>query len=580
MENEADYNLTIQVTREGFGSYLDGIIPSDIAVACGAFSQSMRQIRNIDRIPIEGFAQVVVNLETMKDLNVNGTDVPVDAPIAQATPAYIALGSGPQGSYTMSDMFGAMSGLPYINHYKKIQSSLQSLATNNLNAIYINMYLAVSWDQASGVVNYTTSAVENPVGSGNYDYFYNVTGITISNSGGGYCRENAPPPTVNILGSTVQLVATVDTNNANTPLTFGRITAINLVGSGGPINYGSGASSIPPNPGLTLNIQPPPDSGSSGWPGMNAVVQNYINLANSEIALIQSQNIDAAVQLNDAWNSVGLQLKLEQRARSIAFYPLEFPKDPFNPLSLYPTTQYAFVDNLGVYAENTLPHMYSQTIEAIVDWSTIGGRSTVGVMREQRNQARLTEIGVPLDNNIPGELDQSVNNSVTKAWVANSNLDDLGVEAIGNTVIKNGDQSAALYVNDGTTDTVNTVVTENSRTTEPIGFYDPETDDYVVTNTKYVTVLDGINNNNSVTTPVSNLQNGTNVNNINNRGRTVLQTGRQIVPGSMAGSKYQNLIRPRLNTSYISKQLTPVTYTVEEAVEEVINCNCDCWEEP
>lgn len=578
MENDADYNLTIQVTREGFGSYLDGIIPSDIAVACGAFSQSMRQIRNIDRIPIEGFAQVVVNLETMKDLNVNGTDVPVDIPIAEVTPAYIALGSGPQGSYTMSDILGAMSGLPYINHYKKIQSLLQSLATANLNAIYINMYLAVSWDQASGVVNYTTSAVENPVGSGNYDYSYTVNGITIGNGGGGYCRENAPLPTVSISGSPVQLSAVVDTNNANTPLTFGKITAINVVGSGGPISYGSGASPTPPNPGLILNIQPPPDNGTGGWPGMNTVVQNYINLANSEIASIQSQNPESSTQLNESWNSIGLQLKREQRARSIAFYPLEFPKDPFNPISLYPSTHYAFIDNLGIYAENTLPHMYSQTIEAIVDWSTIGGRSMVGVMREQRNQARLTEIGVPLDNNIPGELDQSVNNAVTKAWVANGNLNDLGVEAIGNTTIKNGDQTSALYVNNGTTD--------------PIGFYDPTTDDYVVTNTKYVTGVDGINNNNnntgnltstnnnSITTPVSNLQNGNNINSINNRGRTILQTGRQIVPGSMAGSQYQNLIRPRLNTSYISKQLTPVTYTVEEAVEEVIKCNCDCWEEP
>jgi hypothetical protein len=69
-----EYSINVQPINEGFGSYLNGIIPDDIAVSCGAFSQSMRQIKNITNIPVEKFAQVVANLETMKDLDLDGTN--------------------------------------------------------------------------------------------------------------------------------------------------------------------------------------------------------------------------------------------------------------------------------------------------------------------------------------------------------------------------------------------------------------------------------------------------------------------------------------------------------------------------
>ena len=61
----------IQNLAEGFGSYLVGIVPEDIAVTAGAFSTTMLQVRNITNIPIEKFAQVVTTIETTRGLAVN-----------------------------------------------------------------------------------------------------------------------------------------------------------------------------------------------------------------------------------------------------------------------------------------------------------------------------------------------------------------------------------------------------------------------------------------------------------------------------------------------------------------------------
>ena len=75
----------------------------------------MQQITNIKSTTFEKFAQVVASMEVSNvglDM-VNGTDVPTDTSLAQATNTKVALGSGPEGTYTMSDFFGCMTGLPY-----------------------------------------------------------------------------------------------------------------------------------------------------------------------------------------------------------------------------------------------------------------------------------------------------------------------------------------------------------------------------------------------------------------------------------------------------------------------------------
>ena len=147
----ATTQVNLQILPEGFGSYLENILPSDVAAAAGAFSATMQQIKNIRKLEIEKFAQVVASLETTTGLNlVSGTNVPTDTTEAKAALALIALGSGPYGTYTYSDFFGCMSGLPY--PWKDIQSSIIGLQTKTLATIYENLWLALTWKQATATI--------------------------------------------------------------------------------------------------------------------------------------------------------------------------------------------------------------------------------------------------------------------------------------------------------------------------------------------------------------------------------------------------------------------------------------------
>jgi hypothetical protein len=156
--------------------------------------------------------------------------------------------------------------------------------------------------------------------------------------------------------------------------------------------------------------------------------------------------------------------------------------------------------------------MYAQTIEAIANLNTQGGASLVGMMRQERNQARLTLVGIPLDNNIPNSLP----NESQKQLISNG--------VLPNT------QPSSLVQNDNGSVVVPTTM----------GYYNPITDDYVI-------------------------------------GTQPVDVGEADVPGSFAGSPYTNIISPELNTLYTSNTLLPGTYTVAEAIDEVVRCNCDCW---
>jgi hypothetical protein len=534
-----DTNTIIQQFPVGFGSYLDGILPTDIATAAGAFAVSMQQVRNLSSIPIEKFAQVVTTIETIAGLPINSTNIPVDTTLVTESLPLIALGSGPYGTYTMSDFFGCMTGLPYIGI--DINGLMNTIETPTLYDIYNQIYLAVTWQQATFAVTTERQAV--PTASpGVYDWQYRIIGTTITNPGGGYTRNGASAPggdyyypSGSIAPSGGVLLSTnPDTDSNNVPGTYGRM--INLVVANTPgtwITYGSGGSS-PTNPNIEYRLPAPPTTvssypytgasnsayGTAGWPNMNSVVQTLIDDANAEILAIQTTNQLLSEQLNTNWNYTGTQLTIEQRALdtglSIAVPPLEVIPDA----APFPTTQIAFTDAVPQFALNTDPHMEAQTIEAIANICSPGGQSVVGMMREARNQARLTEVGIPLDNNIPATITPVQNK-----------------ELVANGTVANSPPAKLGQVDCTTGDEINP---------DPYGVYDPTDNNYYVTNPAF--------------------------------GVSLLDTGNAEALGSFAGSAYTNLIPTNLNTIYTSKNLLPSTYTIGEAIDEVIRCNCDCWD--
>jgi hypothetical protein len=484
-ENDAPGTINVQTLKEGLGAYVFGILPTDVAIAAGAFAASMGQIKNIVNVPIEKFAQLVTNLETTKGLNINGTDIPTNAALQAQGQALLALGSGPQGTYTMGDFFGSMSGTPYNKLFGIIEEQLLALGTDTLKNIYAELWWAASWAQATGTVAYSTYEDTGI-------WYYQVTGVSLTNAGGSYGRNGAPVPTVSITGlSGATATCKIGTNPEDISTTYGKVYDLQLTSPGLPVVYTPTGpnNDVPLADQPTLIIEPPPGIGG------NATVQNLIDQANAEIARIFATSQERSTALNDAWNATGTQLTIEQRAREKGLQPpLPTPRDP-DIVAATPVTQTNFVDSITGYALNTKPNMYAQTLESISNLDTQGGQSIVALMREFRNQVRLAEAGIPIDNTIPATL----NRKETSILIANS-----------------------------------------PSNFSPYGYYNPVNESYIV---------------NGSPVPV----------------------GKPIVLGSLAGSQYTNIVPPELNTLYTSNTLLPSTYSPQEALDEVIRCNCDCW---
>jgi hypothetical protein len=626
--------VNLQIMPEGFGSYLDGILPKDLATAAGAFSATMQQIKNIRNIPIEKFAQVAATLElATRGLNlVNGTDLPTDVTEAAKALKLIALGSGPYGTYTYSDFFGCMSGLKY-PWAPKIQPAIFAIQTSELSKIYQQLFLAVTWERGEVTIQqrkyyknvqpYIPPTYEpfppydiiDPGQPRIDNWFYTVTTILV-NRGGGYGRENAPPPVVTFTPNNCGASATTTVGTAtpdamsNGGGTYGRITGYTF-NAGVEYLYATtsvdqaNAPSPPSAPTEYVNIQSPPTtmSGSNtagvtddtgggsnilvtGWPAMNSTTQTYIDQANAEIARIRSVSPGQAVELNDMWDDIGTQLTIEQSARNLALKGPPSPNEPltridYGDLYPYPTMLYSFTDLVPGYSKMTEPNMAVQTLEAISDQDKNAGQSVVAMMRAERNKARLIAAGISTDDTIEDVLPP-----------------DQAVALIANGVV--GNSKPAFPFN-----------------TEPAGYFDPATKNFVVTN-KPVAANASASPTNPITNPSLNtipvqptvlgapastvanvlgigtpdnlpiipnsiglgspgLIGGAPIQGPGVGGGLGGQGGGPIVPGSLAGSPYTKLIPPALNPIYTSGSLLPASLPVQAAIEEVIRCNCDCW---
>lgn len=274
----------------------------------------------------------------------------------------------------------------------------------------------------------------------------------------------------------------------------------------------------------------------------NAAVQAQIDLANAEIALIRTVRPGASVDLNNVYDTFATQLGNEQRARNTGLSPLPDPRDPY--INKYPITIYSFVDLLPLYGKQTQPHMAAQTLEAISDLTFVAGQSIIAKMRETRNQDRLNYVGITLDDNIPDFIEEQ------KEWIANTLVTSNVTDLSGNVV------EALTPVGNAVPAYPTSVVT--------LGYYDPSTDLYNIYDTPIPITFDILGN------PVTSAS-GT------GRPATPVDKGGPKVPGSLAKSPYQNLIPPQLSTLFTSDVLLPAQYSVAEAIDHVIDCNCDCW---
>ena len=546
--------VNFQIQNKGFGSYLTGILPDDQATSCGAFAFSMAQIKNIFNVQIQDFAQVVYSLETNVNLPLtNGTNIPTDKNLAVLGLDKTALGSGPYGTFTMSDFFGCMSGLPYA--WEQIYSGIRNLQTPILADIYKNLWLATQWEQATVDVNYTTYVGPGPA------TYYHVTGFTITNDGGGYIRENALPPIITvsngatanvIIGTNPQDIGVITSPNGGG--TYGRVINVVLISSG------PDTTSIP-----TAVIAAPP-----GTPPMDNIIQGYINQANAEIGNIYNSSDpvkkEQVILLNTNYSAAGQELAIEQRARYLGIPPVPAPGRDDN-LNFYPLTTIGFVDSLPTYSQNTLPHMQNQTLEGIVDFCATGGQSLLGLLRESRNQARLDAIGIGIDTNVSKELaeeftEQLLVNGTVKLAKPNTGINGYTLPAYPQQATCDGEEL----------------------TPQPILLYnDTENIALVAIGNKTTGNIKSILNGGNTVVVSSVVPTGPFLNPLTVTGNTAITLGSagavvaQIpnVTGSVANT--QPILPIQLNTAYTASSSLQSTPSIQEAIDTVIKCNCDCW---
>ena len=573
-----------QTLPTGFGSYIRDIIPLDQAIAAGAFSFTMRQIRNIEYCSFEKFARAVKGMENTTDLPLTaGTNKPTSQAATDYGMLVCALGSGPYGTYTLSDMFGCMSGLPY--PWKLINERINQLSTTTLANIYRELFLAVTWEPATVSVQYTTYTGPGP----SFDTYYHVTGVTVTQDGGGYGRGGAVAPTITISGgSGATATCTIGTDNnsaaSNGGGTFGRVTSVTLTSSG------TDTTTLP-----TVTIQCPPtvygytgltntSSGTTGWQSpMNATVQSYITDANAEIATIQNNNVDASTHLNIYWNLIGTNLKREQRTRYTALVPVPVPKDYF--LNTYPMALYTFTDSMPTLSQDTRPHMSAQTIEAIVNLNTTGGQSAVGMMRQERNQARLQTLGVNLDNNL--------NDKLTPVELKTLTTNGTIAGAIDGIPSPNGES----YTPPAWPGQFDTARPDVITLPTPSGLYVPAPgslpnyppnantapDGTKLPIISLDNVLYGFNPSDETKfgdiTPILTGDSNPVVNPLVPVGPVIQPSVDDNVPViiRVPPELDPNNLPPNLDSNYTNSTLFPAVPSVEEAINQVIECNCDCW---
>jgi hypothetical protein len=127
----------------------------------------------------------------------------------------------------------------------------------------------------------------------------------------------------------------------------------------------------------------------------DAAMITLIANANAEIASISSVHPAQVTTLNTDWvymaNLMNLSAKYTTEA-GIDYFLLQ-PGDK--------NSVYSFVQNLPNYGLLTASGDAAEFMENIADTTTLGGQAIVGVMREGRNNARLSTAGLYNTNQIP-----------------------------------------------------------------------------------------------------------------------------------------------------------------------------------
>ena len=145
--------------------------------------------------------------------------------------------------------------------------------------------------------------------------------------------------------------------------------------------------------------------GAGSLATLNTAYVNILSAVNDAGVITQIGNANAAIAalsadpdvtiLNTAWNYMANLMNLSAK------YTTEAGIDYFLLQPGDKNSVYSFVQNLPYYGLLTANGDAAEFMENIADTTTLGGQAIVGVMREGRNNARLSAAGLYNTNQIP-----------------------------------------------------------------------------------------------------------------------------------------------------------------------------------
>lgn len=537
--------VTSQVQNK-YGEQLKTIVPASLAASCEAFSTTMLQVKNIKSMDIERFSQVVRNLETVTDLGVNGTNVPTNQPIRNSTLPLIALGNGDKGRYSTCDFFGAMSGLSY--DWSILQGYITSLQTSKLFRIYHELYLAITWAPATGSVQITTRYVKTadaipgstpsdpPVSPALYTLYYDIIGLTSTSVGGGYSRGQAVPPAATLyepsaIGSPsgAQASAVIKSDDASGPSgpgNFGQMTNLILVNAGSSVVYG-------------VNV--PAADGYSGPPSMGTPTVQ-IRIERPPTAMLPVTNIGYSSGVNTAYDTAGWPAMnsvvlgyISQANDEIATISTNNPAVTVSMNKLYNTfgrhlTLEQNARSLGLRAEKYLPELSTTVTEIYGFMESLNNYATdTEKWGAVQNLEAITDTATVGGNSMIGGM-REVRNAHRLGLTGAEQDNEVGIEQFNLPRVNN---------------IVPTITTTDAVTGLPITV--PAISAGPLANIPIETGGPQING------PSFNLGNG-------------------------GTSPWTSLVPVTLDIVSIISTVKPSVLTPSEAIDEVILCNCDCWD--
>lgn len=147
---EVSQNTTVNCDQ------LAKIIPPDQAVANQAIATSLTQITGIRDFSLPEFARIVASIQTLKGLDqIQLLNKPIPDVITQYYQNEIAKGTGPFGTYLVSDFLGTLVGQPAAQSLNQASATVDLINTATLKSIYDRMLATVqgTYGPASGPVN-------------------------------------------------------------------------------------------------------------------------------------------------------------------------------------------------------------------------------------------------------------------------------------------------------------------------------------------------------------------------------------------------------------------------------------------